>query len=174
MPSPAIAAAFASTLVFSSDASQGNQVIARHARSYDRGQIIEDPAHLAALAEQKRHAHALRGRDRLRASCKNADAFLDALALKNEPLGPSTRRLLQLLDSDGARALDEALKDALGRGAVSADSVAHLVDQKARSKKRPPKISLSASQDERVRTLRVTPHDLAAYDALSKPTKAPK
>src|SRR3989441_4014097 len=40
--------------------------IARHVRSYDQGQRLEDPAHLAALAREKRRAHDLRGRDRLR------------------------------------------------------------------------------------------------------------
>jgi transposase len=143
-------------------------VFAEHARSYDRGQTIEDPAHLAALAVEKRRAHELRGRDRLRASCKQADVFLDALALRSEPLGAHTRRLLLLLDAHGARAVDEAIKDALSRGAVSADSVAHLLEQKARTRKRPPHIPISPSGDPRVKDLRVTPHDLAAYDALSK------
>ena len=157
-----------------SNASRGGHVFARHARSYDRGQAVEDPAHLAALAAKKRHAHDLSGRDRLRASCKQADAFLDALALRNESLGSHTRRLLQLLDGYGARAVDEALKDALARGAVSADSVAHIVDQKARAKKRPPPIHLSPPDDPRIRDLRVVPHDLAAYDALSEADKEPK
>lgn len=157
-----------------SNVARGGHVFARHARSYDRGQIIEDPAHLAALAVEKRHAHELHGRDRLRASCKHADAFLEALALRNEPLGSHTRRLLQLLDTYGAGPVDQALEDALGRGALSADSVAHLVDQKLRNKKRPPAIHISGSTDPRVKDLRVTPHDLAAYDALSKLPKDPK
>ena len=153
---------------------RGGHVFARHPRSYDRGQIVEDPDHLAALAKQKRHAHELRGRDHLRATCKHADAFVDALALRNEPLGSHTRRLLKLVDTYGARAVDDALKDALTRGAISADSVAHLVDQRARKAKRPPPIAMSAPEDPRARDLRVVPHDLAAYDALSRPTKESK
>src|SRR5260221_2506894 len=156
-----------------SNLAHGGHVFASHTRSYDRGQAIEDPAHLAALAKEKRHAHELSGRDRLRASCKHADAFVDALALRNEPLGSHTRRLLQLVDGYGVRAADEAMKDALARAAVSADSRAHLVDQAARRKKPPPPIRLS-SGDPRVNDLRVKPHDLAAYDALSKPDKEPK
>src|SRR5438128_7792054 len=57
----------------------GSTEVARHARSYDRGQRIEDDAHLAALVAEKRHAHELRGRDRLRQACPQAAAFLDAL-----------------------------------------------------------------------------------------------
>src|SRR5437762_2347843 len=133
----------------------GGRVFAHHVRSYDRGQIIEDPAHIAELAAEKRHAHDLRGRDRLRLSCKHADAFLDALALRNESLASHTRRLLQLLDTHGPRAVDEALKAALARRAISADSVAHIVDQKARSRRRPPPIRMSPA-DPRVKDLRVT------------------
>ena len=155
-------------------ANSGGDVVARHARSYDRGQTVEEPAHLAALAVQKRHAHELRGRDRLRATCKHADAFIDALALRNEPLGSHTRRLLKLVDTYGARLVDDALKDALARGAISADSVAHLVDQRARKSNRPPRIVMSALTDPRVKDLRVVPHDLAAYDALSRRPKETK
>jgi transposase len=143
-------------------------IVAEHARSYDRGQVIEDPNHLRALAAEKRHAHELRGRDRLRASCVHAEAFLHALAERNEPVASHTRRLLSLLDSYGPRAVDQAIQEAITRGALSSESVAHLIDQQARMRKRkPPILSPSLSGDPRVRDLRVVPHDLAAYDALS-------
>jgi hypothetical protein len=50
----------------------GATEVARHARSWDRGRTVEDDAHVAALAREKRHAHDLRGRDRLRSACTNA------------------------------------------------------------------------------------------------------
>src|SRR5438552_2487187 len=56
--------------------------IARHARRYERGQRVEDDAHLAGLVAAKRHAHDLRGRDRLRQVCPHADAFVEALAVR--------------------------------------------------------------------------------------------
>ncbi|MGH8697542.1 MAG: Mu transposase domain-containing protein, partial [Burkholderiales bacterium] len=144
----------------------GGTEVARHARRYDRGQRIEAPAHLAALAREKRHAHDLRGRDRLRATCAYADALLDALARRGEPLAPHTTRLLRLLDQYGAAALDWALNEALARGAVSAPSVAHLLDQRARARRQPPPLAVVLPADPRVRDLRVTPHPLTAYDAL--------
>ena len=147
----------------------GPTEVARHARSYDRGQRIEDPAHLAALAREKRHAHDLRGRDRLRQACPHADAFLDALALRGEPLAGQTTRLLRLLDQVGASALDAAIADAVGRGAISAASVAHLLEQGRRARRQPPPIDLVLPADPRVRDLRVTPHALSGYDALLTP-----
>ena len=111
----------------------GDHVVAEHRRSYDRLQIVEDPAHLRALADRKRHAHELRGRDRLRSACPHAEAFLDAIALRGGHLGGTTSRLLRLLDRFGTAPLDAAIAEALGRGALSAQSVAHVLDQATRA-----------------------------------------
>src|SRR3989442_6941464 len=54
----------------------GPTEIARHARRYDRGQRLEDDAHLAGLVAAKRHAHDPRGRDRLRPACPHPEAFV--------------------------------------------------------------------------------------------------
>jgi len=144
----------------------GDHVVAEHRRSYDRLQIVEDPAHLRALADHKRHAHELRGRDRLRSACPHAEAFLDAIALRGGHLGGTTSRLLRLLDRFGAAPLDAAIADAFGRGALSAQSVAHVLDQATRAAGAPPPLEHPLPDDPRVHGLRVTPHPLGRYDAL--------
>ena len=145
----------------------GGHVFARHKRSYDRGAVIEDPEHVAGLAREKRRAHELRGRDRLRALCPSADGFIDALARRGEPLFVHVARLGKLLDHYGAAEVDAAIVLAVARGAISAASVAHLCDQRARNRKAPPPVGVVLPDDPRVRDLRVTPHPLAPYDALS-------
>jgi transposase len=144
----------------------GTAEVARHVRSYDRGQRVEDAAHLAALARKKRRARELRGRDFLRQSCPHAGAFLEALATRGEPLAANTARLRQLLDRYDAAALDQALEEALARGALSAASVAHVLDQRARARRAPPPLDVVLPDDPRIRDLRLTPHALASYDAL--------
>jgi len=151
----------------------GQVEVARHARSYDRGKVIEDPAHIAELALHKSHAHELRGRDLLRSVCKHADGVLDALALRGEHLGGHTSRLLQLLKRHGAPELDRAMAEAIARGATGAGSSAHLLDQRARARKRLPALDAVLPDDPRVRDLRVTPHALDHYDKLyAKPDRA--
>jgi transposase len=160
------------TLVASEDLVRildGTSEIARHARSYGRGETIEDPAHLAALAREKRQAHELRGRDLLRISCPQAEAFLEALALRGEPLAGHTARLLKLLDRYGPAELDHALEEAISRGAISAISIAHILDRRARSRQELPPIDVVLPDDPRVRDLRVTPHALSGYDDLCSP-----
>jgi transposase len=150
----------------------GTTEVARHARSYDRGQRLEDEAHLAALVAEKRRAHHLRGRDRLRHACRHAAAFLDALAVRGHPLASEIMRLLRLLDQVGAPALDAALAETLARGASSAAAVAHVLEQRRRARRQPPLIDLVLPVDPRGRDLRVTPHALRAYDTLLTPPPA--
>jgi transposase len=147
----------------------GSHVFATHARSYDEKQVIEDHAHIEELAREKRRAHELRGRDRLRAACPSADAFVEALALRGEHLGGQVSRLLKLLDRYDKAELEIALKDALARGAIGAASVAHVLDQRARAQRRAPVLDVVLPDDPRVRDLHVTPHALDTYDSLAKP-----
>src|SRR3989442_1150715 len=140
--------------------------VARHPRSYAHGQRVEEPAHLARLAREKRRAHDLRGRDRLRQACPQAERFFDALAQRGAPLASQTAALLRLLDEYGTAALDAALATALARGAINTASVAHLLDQRARARRQPPPLAVVLPADPRVRHLRATPHALTAYDAF--------
>jgi transposase len=151
----------------------GATELVRHVRSYDHRQAVEDPAHLTALAAVKRAAHELRGRDRRRRLCTHAADFIDALAQRGHPLLGETRRLLDLLDRFGAPALEAALAEALGRGAVSAAAVAHVLDQQLRARRTPPPLAAVLPDDPRVRDLHVTPHALALYDALSTSPETP-
>ena len=145
----------------------GEREVAHHPRCYDRGRPIEASAHLDALADEKHHARELRGRDRLRSACPSTEPFLDAVLHRGGALRATTTRLLRWLDQEGADALEAALAEALARGAPSAESVAHLLDQKRRARGQPPPLVTMLPDDPRVRELRVAPHALAPYDALA-------
>ena len=144
----------------------GATEVARHPRSYNRGQRIEAEAHLAALTAAKRRAHELRGRDRLRQACPHAEAFLDALARRGDLVARHTTALLRLLDQYDPGELDAALADAVARDALSAWAIAHRLDQRARARRTPPAVPGLLPADPRARELRVTPHRLADYDGL--------
>jgi len=144
----------------------GTTEVASHARTYDRGRTVEQPSHLSALAEQKARAHELRGRDLLKACCDKAEAFLAALALRDVSLSHQTAHLLRLLERHGARELNAAVSEALDKGALSAASVAHLLDQRSRHRSQPPPLPVVLPDDPRIQASRVTPHRLADYDRL--------
>jgi transposase len=150
---------------------QATVEIARHPRSYDRGQRIEQRAHLEALAQEKHRAAELRGRSRLTAAAPHAAALLDKVALRGGHLGGTTSRLLNLLDREGAREVDIAIRQALARGSASAEAVAAVIEQRRRARKAPPPVDILLSDDARARDVDVTPHSLDAYDALDTPKK---
>jgi transposase len=143
--------------------------VANHPRSYDKGQRIEIAAHFDALADEKRQARELRGRDRLRAECPRALSLLESIALRGEPLRAHTLCLLDLLDRYGAQELDIAIQDALAKSTSSAQSVAHILDQKARTKRQLP--TLPRISIDPKKSVHVTPHKLNAYDQLAQKTE---
>jgi transposase len=144
----------------------GDDEVARHVRCWDKGQQIEDDAHLADLAKDKRKARAHRGRNRLFASCPTARPFLDQIAQHGGHLGGTTSRLLRLLDQFGADELDGAIQEAHARSAFAAQSVAHVLDRHRRARGAPVPLETVLPDDPRVRDLVVTPHALDTYDQL--------
>ncbi|MGH7270673.1 MAG: IS21 family transposase [Polyangiaceae bacterium] len=146
----------------------GDDEVAVHERSWERGRQIEDQRHLDGLADDKRAAREHRGRNRLMTACPQAQAFLERVALHGGHLGGTTSRLLRLLDTHGPSELDSALGEARLRGAFAAQSVAHILDQRRRARKAPVPLPVVLPDDPRVRDLRVPTRPLGAYDALAR------
>jgi hypothetical protein len=59
------------------------------------------------------------------------------------------------------------MTEAMARGALSVQSVAHILDQAQRKADEPPSIEVVLPLDPKVRDLHIEPHSLAAYDALA-------
>ena len=148
----------------------GDIEVARHPRCWGVRQQIEDEAHLAALLVDKRKSREHRGRNRLFAGCPAAQPFLAEVAKHSGHLGGTTSRLLRLLDQYGATELDSALTDAHRRGAFAAQSVAHVLDQRRRSRGVP--VPIEPALPERVRGIVVTQHSLERYDRLGRESKS--
>ena len=147
----------------------GTERVACHRRSYSSHERVEDPAHLAALARDKRRAHEMGARDRLRAEVPAVDALLAALAARGEPMAAHAARLRSLLDRYGAREMDLAVREAVERGTPSAPSVAHVLERRRRERREKPPLDVVLPDDPRVRDLRLTPHRLEDYDELTGP-----
>jgi len=109
----------------------GADEVARHVRSYDTGQTIEDLAHLEGLLAATRQANPSTGRDRLRLAVPAIGTLFERLAARGESLRAHINRLLGLLDDYGPRDLAAAVAAALERDALGADAIAHLLDPSA-------------------------------------------
>jgi transposase len=146
----------------------GADEIARHVRSYDTGQTIEDLAHLDGLLAATRQANPSTGRDRLHLAVPAIRLVFARLAARGESLRAHTIRLLGLLDDYGPQELAGAVTRALARDAVGADAIAHLLETQRRHRRQKPPIPLTLPDRPGVRDLAVTPHALETYDALTR------
>jgi len=149
-------------------AGAGAEEIARHARSYDTGQTIEDLAHLEGVLAATRHANPSTGRDRLRLAVPAIATLFDRVAARGDSLRAHTARLLALLDDYGPRELAAAVGQALERDALGAGTIAHILETRRRQRGQKPPVPLALPDRPGVRDLDITPHALESYDALTR------
>lgn len=144
----------------------GDEVIATHPRSWDRGKPVENPEHIAELATEKRAARRHRAMDRLHHAAPCSGDFLQRIAERGGNLRSVTYRLSQLLDAYGAQELEHALAEALRRDAIHLAAVRQVLEQRRHATGAPPPLPVHLPDDPRVRNLVVRPHALDTYDAV--------
>lgn len=144
----------------------GATEIARHLRSYDRHQRIDDPAHLTALLEEKRKALGATATGRLAQAVPDIAAFLDAAFQRGESPARQTTQLLLLLDDYGAAALAESVRESLAQNTPRATSVAFILSRRQRGTRAPLPVDLSRAPH--LADLSIPTHNLEAYDQLTQ------
>ena len=140
------------------------ELVAEHARCWDKQQVIENEAHLEALWKAKRKARAHRGQDRLLQAVPQAEELLGALARRQRHLATAVDRLLQLLDAFGTEEMRVAVAEALEKGSPHPETVRLILDRRRQQRHAKPPIAIELPDDPRVRNLVVRPHNLADYD----------
>jgi transposase len=145
----------------------GNDEVARHARSYDKRQTIEDARHVEALIAEKRRGREHRRLDSVTRVAPSALELLDRLAERGAMLATASRGLAALLDVHGPEALEAAIREALDQGAPHVHGVRQILDRELAARGRKPPIAVALPDHPSLRDLAVRPHDLASYDRLS-------
>lgn len=146
----------------------GTTVLARHARSYGKAELIECSQHIEALAQQKKQASAHRGQHRLTHAIDCAQDFLKAAAARGYPLASTTSQLLRLLDDYGASTVSEAMADALAREVPHPNAVRQSVQRSMDERQQPPAITQPLSRNPRANNVVIKPHQLSDYDVLNE------
>jgi transposase len=138
--------------------------LARHPRCWDRGQQIEDPAHVQQLVEHKRAARAHRACDRLAQAAPAVATLLERAASRGDNLGSITAALLRLLDRYGAAALQVAIVEALQRDVPHPNAVRLALERARQDSGQPPPVALVLPEHVARRDAPVRPHALHSYD----------
>lgn len=140
----------------------GAKCIALHQRVYGKRQVIELPAHRAALVTERRAAADLKGRDRLRAVAPDFGALLERWVLTGPSLAIQVTRAIKLLDLYGDEVFAAAVTEIVGRGLRDTGALAVACDRLRKERRRPVPVDIvmPAHADDRD----VVPHDLGGYD----------
>ena len=141
----------------------GAREIARHRRSYNRQQLVLDPAHQQALLRSKRKARESTRAGHLELAVPESAVLLERAFAEGESAARQSAQLLVLLDRYGTRAMRRAVREALERNTPRASSVAFLLRQCNGAMPLP----LDLSRHPQAQNLEVRPHDLETYDELA-------
>ena len=146
----------------------GDQLIARHVRRYERFQDVEDPDHPKPLLEQRKKARDHKVFMRFLALSPRAEAYY--LKLEERRLNPHhhVRKIVALSDIYTPEAVARAMEDAFVSEAFSSDSMANLVEQRARCTPEASALHLTRRGD--LLNLRLAPPDLSIDHAHAQPS----
>ena len=147
----------------------GATELARHARSWDSGQQIEDDAHVQRLVEHKRAARAHRACDRLAQAAPASAVLLQRAAVRGDNLGSITAALMRLLERWGAAALQAAITEALARDVPHPNAVRLALERAREAAGQPPPVALLLPEHVARRDAPVRAHKLSSYDRKPKP-----
>jgi len=147
----------------------GQTLLATHARSWSRGEQIEEARHIEGLAARKAQARRHRGFDRLAKAAPSSREFLRRAAERGGNLGSITARLCALLDATDAESLEIGLLGAIAHDRIHVGAVRQVVDEHRSKLGKPPPVGSHIAEEHRGRV--VQPHALSNYDSLSEEAK---
>jgi transposase len=104
-----------------------DQLVAAHARCFDRHRDIEDPVHVRQLLSQRASAREQRLMVDFLALSPRAAAYAEGLSAKRLNARGHIRKILALAELHGREPVERAIDDALDLEAFSAEYIAHLL-----------------------------------------------
>jgi transposase len=140
----------------------GDQLVARHIRSMDRHQHIEDPDHERQLLAQRTSAREQRLVVNFLALSPRAQAYREGLEAKRVNARVHLRKILALAELHGKEAVARALDDGLELQAFSAEYIANILGARRRIGPEPAALSLTRRAD--LLELELPEPDLSIYD----------
>jgi hypothetical protein len=114
-----------------------DKLIARHTRTYDRHQDIEDPDHPKELLAQRKKARDQKIFIRFLALSSKAEAYWKNLEQRRMNPAHHVRKIVALSEIYGERAVARAMEDVFVYQAFSSEYIANIAGQRARLRPNP-------------------------------------
>jgi len=138
------------------------QLVARHARSMDRHQDIEDPEHAHQLVVQRKSAREQRLLVQFLALSPRSQAYREGLEAKRVNARAHLRKILALAEIHSKEAVARAMDDGLELQAFSAEYIANILAARRRIGPEPGALQLTRRCD--LLELELPEPDLSVYD----------
>jgi transposase len=142
----------------------GTELIAEHARSFGKGEQVEQEAHINALWLAKTHAKLHRGQDRLSQASKHISNLLQQSIERGHVLKTTVRLLNETLDHYGRDELHVAVEEALKQCSPYPQAVQQILERRRDEKNQPPPIGIALP--DKVKHVTVKTANIADYDNL--------
>ena len=140
----------------------GSTLVAHHQRSWGRRQVIEVADHRQELLAQRKRAHDLKGRDRLRTEIPGIKTLIERWMDDGYHLGTHIARTLKLLELYGATTVGEAVDELIERDIHDPSALVVACDRRHRRRTRAAVVPVTLP--DHVQDRDVIPHDLETYD----------
>jgi transposase len=138
-----------------------NKLIARHARSYDRHEDIEDPDHPRQLLIWRKKAREQKIIQRFLALSPKAEQYYQNLSQRRMNLFHHVQKIVALSEIYDPEAVARALEDAFTFQAFSCEYIVNLLEQRSRRLPEPGALHLTRRED--LLDLAVPSPDLSIY-----------
>lgn len=150
-----------------------SQEIASHKRSYDRGQVIDNPKHFEGiLATKRKYFHAILHK-RFAELGPIAKTFLDGLVAAQLPPIRHLRHILTLVTTYGKNEVGSAMEHAITCNAFGSSYVENILLQRRAANGLPELPTLEIPQQPEWNEIETPDPDLNIYDLDSDPTGGP-
>ncbi len=147
----------------------GETLIARHVRCWDRHRDFELPDHPKALLEQRRGARQQKLLGRFLALSPQAQAYYKALAERRLNPAHHVQKIVALSEIYGVDATARAMADAFAYQAFSCEYIANVLESRTRLLPEPAALQLTRRQD--LLELEMPAPDLSLYQASADDTE---
>lgn len=138
-----------------------NKLIARHTRSYDRHQDIEDPDHPKVLLQQRRKARDQKILMRFLTLSPNAERYYQGLVERKLNIRHHIRQIVGLSEIYTKEQVARVIEDALEFRAFSCDYIANLLEQRKHFAEPPGALHLTRAAD--LLDLEIREPDITVY-----------
>ncbi len=142
----------------------GSHVLTTHTRSFDKGQQIEQQAHIDALWQRKVEAKRSRGHNRLSHASPLIESLLEQTVARGHALKTTINLLIECLDAYGQAEFHCALEEAMSQQSPYPEGVRQILERRRDERQQPPPLAIAVP--EKARQYSVKPVDLSDYDNL--------